>query len=94
MISENKSRCHVHTFGIGSGVSTELIKNCANAGHGHYSFITKPEEIEKKVMEVIQKDLLKYISIRSPQLLDENRKLINKFSEESISDILFELKSK
>ena len=64
MISANKSKCHVHTFGIGDGVSTELIKNCASAGHGHYSFITDLNEIEKKVIEAIQKDFLQYICVR------------------------------
>ena len=31
-ISQNRNRCKVHTFGIGEGASTELIKNCAIAG--------------------------------------------------------------
>ena len=43
----------VHTFGIGSGVSTELVKNCALAGKGHYTFIDNLEEIETKVMQSI-----------------------------------------
>jgi hypothetical protein len=60
----------VHTFGIGSGASTELIKNCAKAGHGHYTFINDLNEIEKKVMESLQKDFLEYITIKSATLLN------------------------
>lgn len=79
MISLNKSSCHVHTFGIGSGVSSELIKNCASAGHGHFSFIYDLNDIERKVMEAIQKDFLQYICIKEPQLLDEDKKVIKCF---------------
>lgn len=50
MIRANRNTTTVHSFGIGDGVSTELIKNSASAGKGHYSFILNPEEIEKKVM--------------------------------------------
>lgn len=39
LIKSNSNKTCVHTFGIGSGVSTELIKECAVAGRGHYSFI-------------------------------------------------------
>lgn len=49
-IKRNKRNCKVHTFGIGSGVSTELIKSCAEAGDGHYYFIVDPIQIEKKVI--------------------------------------------
>jgi hypothetical protein len=30
----------VNTFGIGSGASTDLIKNCAKAGVGMFYFIS------------------------------------------------------
>ena len=39
LIRNHRDKSTVHTFGIGSGVSTELIKNCALAGNGHYTFI-------------------------------------------------------
>jgi hypothetical protein len=41
----NEIRCNkqeylrVHTFGIGSGVSTALIKECARVGNGMFFFI-------------------------------------------------------
>jgi hypothetical protein len=66
----------VHTFGIGDGASTELIKNCAFAGHGHYNFISNPEEIEKKVMIALQKDFLEYLEIKEASILDSDKKVI------------------
>jgi len=53
LIKQNSNRANVHTFGIGNGVSTELIKNCAFAGRGHFCFIDNPAEIESKVMEAL-----------------------------------------
>jgi hypothetical protein len=35
----NLDYLRVHTFGIGSGVSTDLIKECAKAGNGMFYFI-------------------------------------------------------
>jgi hypothetical protein len=54
----------VHTFGIGQSVSKSLIKKAAVAGMGHYSFITDLKEIEKKVLEALQKDYLEYLYIK------------------------------
>jgi len=53
LIRLNRESCFVHTFGIGSGASSELVKNCAIAGHGHYSFILRLDEIEQKVIEAL-----------------------------------------
>jgi hypothetical protein len=75
-IKRNAKACRVHTFGIGDGASTELIKNCAFAGHGHYNFISNPEEIEKKVMIALQKDFLEYLEIKEASILDSDKKVI------------------
>ena len=53
LIKKNNKSNRVHAFGVGNGVSTELIKGCALAGMGHYSFISKAEEIAKKVIEAL-----------------------------------------
>lgn len=45
-----KTNARVHTFGVGNGASTELIKNAASAGLGSYSFIYNVKEIEEKVI--------------------------------------------
>lgn len=69
-MKKNKNKFQLNTFGIGDGASTELVKDCAIAGHGHYSFIMNPEEIEKKVMEALQKDHLEYLQIKEASFLD------------------------
>ena len=38
-----KSRVKVHTLGIGSGADEKLIKGCALAGRGNFTFIHKTE---------------------------------------------------
>jgi hypothetical protein len=43
----------VHTFGIGRGVSTELVKEAAMAGKGHYFFIDNMQDIDRKVLECL-----------------------------------------
>ena len=39
----------VFTFGIGSGVSTELIKGIARAGNGRAEFVHEGERMQPKV---------------------------------------------
>ena len=53
LIRDNCVGTKVHTFGIGSGVSTELIKNSAMAGLGHFYFIDRASEIDKKVLDAL-----------------------------------------
>ena len=50
LIRSNRVNMKVHSFGIGDGVSTELIKKSAQAGGGHFYFILDPNDIEKKVV--------------------------------------------
>lgn len=76
LVKQNNNTSKVHTFGIGSGVSTELVKNCAVAGYGHYSFIYNLDEIESKVMSALQKDFLEYLVVQKAQLLDSDYNFI------------------
>ena len=76
LIKNNRGKCTVHTFGIGNGVSTELVKDCAKAGKGHYSFIDNLDDIEKKVIQSLQKDFLEYLLIKKAKLLDSNHNLV------------------
>eukprot|EP00347_Sterkiella_histriomuscorum_P015189 403357978 len=76
MIKFHSDTTKVHCFGIGDGVSSELIQNAALAGKGHYSFISNPEDIEKKVLEALQKDHLEYLVMKEAKLLYENQQEI------------------
>ncbi len=66
----NKDNLRVHTFGIGSGVSTALIQECAKAGNGMYYFIDRKEEIENKVIEALSVNSLPYLNIKKIEFLD------------------------
>lgn len=37
-----KTNSRVHTFGVGSGVSTQLVKDVAFAGFGSFSIVDQP----------------------------------------------------
>ncbi|TNV84285.1 hypothetical protein FGO68_gene9917 [Halteria grandinella] len=76
LIRKNRGTTKVNTFGIGSGVSTVLIKDCAKAGLGHFCFIDDVKDIEKKVMESIQKDFLEYLSVEEALILDNTGSVI------------------
>jgi hypothetical protein len=62
----------VHTLGVGSGASTELIKECANAGAGCSHFIANPSEIEEKVIVALQKNYSPVLRIHNIRALDSS----------------------
>ena len=67
-------------------MSTDLIKRSASAGRGHYSIIMDPAEIEKKVMESLQKDYLEYLILKNGRILDENGNTIKEiFKEDTLA---------
>ena len=76
LIKKNNTLNRVHAFGIGDGVSTELIKGCAQSGMGHYFFINNPKDIEKKVIEALNKDFLDYLKVSNIKLFDSNSDLV------------------
>jgi len=47
----------VFTFGIGNGVSSELIKGLAKAGEGFHEFIGSGESMEEKVLKQLSRAL-------------------------------------
>ncbi len=69
MIALVKKNCSItssirlHTFGVGSGADEKLIKGCAIAGIGSFSFIYKTSEVESKVIESLAKSKLSYILV-------------------------------
>ena len=50
----------VHTFGVGSGVSEELIKQVAFKGLGHHYIIYNEQELEERVVSAVGKTRLNY----------------------------------
>lgn len=54
LIAENAEHTRVHTFGMGSGVSTYLIEEAANAGRGTASFVSDNEDISDKVILALE----------------------------------------
>ena len=52
-VSDNAHNTRVFTFGIGSGVSTDLVTNVARAGKGKAVFISGKERMQSRVMEVM-----------------------------------------
>jgi ubiquitin len=59
LIRNNKKNFAVHTFGIGSGASTSLVIECANAGNGQAYFVNdEAEGLQKKVIDALSKSFL------------------------------------
>jgi hypothetical protein len=88
LIRQNSQNCSVNTFGIGSGADEILIKNCAKAGRGHYTFIDKLEEIETKVIDSLTKDFYEYMTVKDIRVYDDKNKVYRDLSSKSkINDI-------
>lgn len=66
------SNTRLHTFGIGQGADEKLIKGCAFAGCGSFTFIYQPEQIERKVIEQLSKQKLEYLVLTEASVLDED----------------------
>jgi len=75
------SNIQVHTFGVGSGADERLIKGCAFAGLGNYSFIYNDREIEEKVIESMSKSRLEYLIINECKVLDEDDNVLAQMSD-------------
>jgi hypothetical protein len=59
LIRNNRENFTVHTFGIGSGASTSLVIECANAGNGQAYFVNdEAEGLQKKVIDALSKSFL------------------------------------
>ncbi len=80
LIRQNSQNFTVNTFGIGSGADEILIKNCAKAGNGHYSFIDKLEEIERKVIDSLTKDFYEYLTVKNIRVYDDKYKIYRDLS--------------
>ncbi len=72
LIHDNSKYTKVHTFGLGSGVSTELVKNSAMAGRGHFYFIDKMSEIDSKVLDALQREAYEYRVVTGLKFIDKH----------------------
>eukprot|EP00826_Nyctotherus_ovalis_P020298 TRINITY_DN1635_c0_g5_i1.p1 TRINITY_DN1635_c0_g5~~TRINITY_DN1635_c0_g5_i1.p1 ORF type:complete len:575 (+),score=109.59 TRINITY_DN1635_c0_g5_i1:316-2040(+) len=54
LIRNNAHNTRVHTFGIGSGASRQLIKGSAIAGNGYFQFATEGEDLTPKVIQSLR----------------------------------------
>jgi hypothetical protein len=80
LIRAHNQNCSVNTFGIGSGADEDLIKNCAKAGRGHYTFIDKLDEIECKVIDALTKDFFDYLVVKDIRVFDDKTKVYRDLS--------------
>jgi len=58
LINQHSNTAVLHSIGIGSAVSTYLIKESARAGGGIYSFVSSLDELSKKVINALEKCLM------------------------------------
>lgn len=81
LVKENcgpNSNTNVHTFGVGNGADEKLIKGCAYAGCGSFTFIYKPDQIERKVIESLSRTKLEYLVVTEASVLDEDDQVLAK----------------
>ena len=52
-VRENRSRARVFAIGIGSGVSSELVRGVAEAGGGRAVFVREGERMQGKIMKLL-----------------------------------------
>ena len=53
--NENRHLAEIHTFGIGSGASPQLVIDLAMATGGTFTFASEGENIKPKVIEALNK---------------------------------------
>lgn len=75
------NRIRLHTFGVGNGADERLIKGCAFAGMGNFTFIYNENEIEQKVMESVSKTKLDYLIVTEAKILDEDDNVIEEMAD-------------
>ena len=69
LIEENNKRYTTHTFGIGDGVSTELIQQCASAGLGTYSYVNNEAHgLKAKIITALQKTFVPFFYVTKQEL--------------------------
>ncbi|CAD8162107.1 unnamed protein product [Paramecium octaurelia] len=57
----NKAETRIYTLGIGEGCSQYLIKNLAEVGNGKYQFVADDEDINAKVIDLLEDSMTPYL---------------------------------
>ena len=55
LVRRHCNNTRVHTFGLGSGASRYLVKECAIAGRGTYQFAAEGENLNPKVISSLKR---------------------------------------
>lgn len=62
MVGQNTKYARVHTIGLGSGASRNLIVDCAKTGKGSHIFISEQEDPSEKIIQLLTDSLSPVIS--------------------------------
>ena len=69
LIKDHNDRYTTHTFGIGDGVSTELIQRCASAGLGTYAYVNdNAYGLKAKIIKAVQKSFVPFFYVTKQKL--------------------------
>ncbi|CAD8149842.1 unnamed protein product [Paramecium octaurelia] len=59
--SNNRAQTRIYTLGIGQGCSQYLIKSVAEVGNGKYQIVSDKEDINEKVIDLLEDSLTPYL---------------------------------
>jgi len=90
LIRDNNNDFTVHTFGIGSGVSTTLVTECAKAGRGKPYFVNdKAEGLQRKVIDALCKAFETSFSFDKQELIINGTKFAQHPEFEKLTNKLY-----
>lgn len=90
LIKNNNQDFTVHTFGIGNGVSTTLIVECAKAGRGkHYFVDDKAQGLQSKVIDALCKAFEPSLAFDKKELTLNGKHFIQTPEFDSIQNKLY-----
>jgi len=87
-IKQNQKNQRVFSIGIGSGCSTELIKESARVGYGTYEFVGDDEDVNEKVIHLLKNSISPYITDFSLEFEDKSMVSYTVPNVESIGYVL------
>jgi ubiquitin len=90
LIRDNNQNFTVHTFGIGNGVSTTLITECAKAGRGKHYFVNdKAEGLQSKVIDALCKAFEPSVAFDKKELTLNGKQFLQLPEFDQISNKLY-----